>query len=67
MPSKGQVYHKKYMFVAPNYTGFDIDAEKNRAEKYDELLKMHEDKKIKSKIGYRKKWDEVLEWMNMEK
>ena len=55
------------MFVAPNYTGFDIDAEKNRAEKYDELLKMHEDKKIKSKIGYRKKWDEVLEWMNMEK
>ena len=67
MPSKGQVYHKKYMFVAPNYTGFDIEAEKNRAEKYDELLKMHEDKKIKNKIGYRKKWDEVLDWMGMEK
>ena len=66
MPSKGQIYHKKYMFVAENYTGFDIEAEKKRAEKYDELLKNHEDKKIKNKIGYRKKWIEVLEWMNME-
>ena len=66
MPSKGQIYHKKYMFVAENYTGFDIEAEKKRAEKYDEMLKKHEDKKIKSKIGYRKKWIEVLAWMNME-
>ena len=66
MPSKGQIYHKKYMFVAENYTGFDIESEKKRAEKYDELLKKNEDKKIKNKIGYRKKWIEVLEWMNME-
>ena len=67
MPSKGQIYHKKYMFVSSDYAGFDIEAEKKRAEKYDELLKKHEDKKIKSKIGYRKKWDEVLDWMGMEK
>ena len=66
MPSKGQVYHKKYAFVNENYTGFDIEAEKKRAEKYDELMKKHEDKRIKSKIGYKKKWLEVLEWMNME-
>ena len=66
MPSKGQVYHKKYTFVSENYTGFDIEAEKKRAELYDELLKKHEDKKIKSKIGYKKKWIEVLAWMNME-
>lgn len=67
MPSKGQIYHKKYMFVSSDYAGFDIEAEKKRAEKYDEMLKKHEDKKIKSKIGYRKKWDEVLDWMGMEK
>ena len=66
MPSKGQVYHKKYAFVNENYTGFDIEAEKKRAELYDELMKKHEDKRIKSKIGYKKKWLEVLEWMNME-
>ena len=66
MPSKGQIYHKKYMFVSSDYVGFDIEAEKKRAEKYDEMLKKHEDKKIKSKIGYRKKWIEVLAWMNME-
>ena len=66
MPSKGQIYHKKYMFVSSDYVGFDIEAEKRRAEKYDEMLKKHEDKKIKSKIGYRKKWIEVLAWMNME-
>ena len=66
MPSKGQVYHKKYTFVSENYTGFDIEAEKKRAEKYDELMKKHEDKRIKSKIGYKKKWLEVLEWMDME-
>ena len=66
MPSKGQVYHKKYAFVNENYTGFDIEADKKRAEKYDELMKKHEDKRIKSKIGYKKKWLEVLEWMDME-
>ena len=66
MPSKGQIYHKKFAFVNENYTGFDIEAEKKRAELYDELLKKHEDKKIKSKIGYKKKWLEVLKWMNME-
>ena len=57
-----------YGYVGDNgeYTGFDIEAEKKRAEKYDEMLKKHEDKKIKSKIGYRKKWIEVLDWMNME-
>ena len=66
MPSKGQVYHKKYAFVSQDYQGFDMDAEKKRAEIYDELLKKHEDTKIKSKIGYKKKWLEVLKWMNME-
>ena len=64
--SKGQIYHKKYLFVDKDYTGFDIEAEKNRAEKYDNMLKKHPDKKIKSKIGYKNKWLEVLKWLNME-
>ena len=66
MPSKGQIYHKKKIKKKNDNTGIDNEAKKNRAEKYDELLKNHEDKKIKNKIGYRKKWIEVLEWMNME-
>ena len=64
--SKGQIYHKKYLFVDKDYTGFDIEAEKKRAEFYDNMLKKHEDKKIKSKIGYKSKWLEVLKWLNME-
>ena len=66
MPSKGQIYHKKYLFVDKDYTGFNIEAEKNRAEFYDNMLKKHPDKKIKSKIGYKSKWLEVLKWLNME-
>lgn len=65
MKSKGQVYHKKYTFVDKNYQGFDIEEEKKRAELYDKLLEQHEDCRIKSKIGYKKKWIEVLAWMNM--
>ena len=49
MPSKGQIYHKKYLFVNKDYTGFDIEVEKKRAEFYDNMLKKHPDKKIKSK------------------
>ena len=66
MPSKGQIYHKKYLFVDKNYTGFDIEAEKKRAEFYDNMLKKYPDKKIKSKIGYKSKWLEVLKWLNIE-
>ena len=66
MKSKGQIYHKKYLFVDKGYTGFNIEAEKNRAIKYDNMLKKHPDKKIKSKIGYKSKWLEVLKWLNME-
>ena len=66
MPSKGQIYHKKYLFVDKDYTGFDIEAEKKRAEFYDKMLINHEDKKIKSKIGYKSKWLEVLKWLNLE-
>ncbi len=66
MPSKGQIYHKKYLFVDKNYQGFDIKVEKSRAEYYDKMLVNHEDKKIKSKIGYKSKWLEVLKWLNLE-
>ena len=66
MPSKGQIYHKKYLFVDKDYQGFDIEVEKRRAEYYDKMLINHEDKKIKSKIGYKSKWLEVLKWLNLE-
>lgn len=64
--SKGQIYHMKYLFVDKNYQGFDIEEEKKRAEKWNELLKNYPDSDIKSKIGWKKNWEYLLKWMNME-
>lgn len=64
--SKGQIYHMKYLFVDKNYQGFDIEEEKKRAKKWSELLKNYPDPQIKSKIGWKKNWEYLLKWMNME-
>lgn len=54
--SKGQIYHHKWTFVSKDYTGFDIEESKRRS---DIVNKISEG--VKSKIGYRKFWEQLLE------
>lgn len=56
--SKGQIYHHKWMFVADDYKGFDIEESKRWSEEWQSVIPT--DKKIKSRIGYKKYWDEYL-------
>ena len=56
----------KYLFVDKNYQGFDIEEEKKRAEKWNKLLENYPDPQIKSKIGWKKNWEYLLKWMDME-
>ena len=62
--SKGQIYHHKWMFVDDAYTGFDVEASKKWSEKWEST--MPRDKQIKSRIGYKKYWNEYLEKYNLE-
>lgn len=61
---KGQIYHHKWMFVADDYTGFDIEESKRWSEKWQSVIPA--DKKIKSRIGYKKYWDEYLKEYGLE-
>lgn len=56
--SKGQIYHHKWMFVADDYQGFDIEESKKWSEKWQSVIPA--EKGIKSRIGYKKYWDEYL-------
>ena len=60
---KGQIYHHKWSFVSVGYTGFDIKKSKERSLKWQQYC----DAKWKSKIGYRKAWNEFLELYGIEK
>lgn len=62
--SKGQIYHHKWMFVSDDYTGFDIEESKRWSEKWQSVIP--KDRKIKSRIGYKKYWDEYLKQYNLE-
>lgn len=57
--SKGQIYHHKWMFVKENYDGFDVEESKRWSEKWQSIIP--NDKSTKSRIGYKKYWDEYLE------
>lgn len=55
------IYHHKWMFVDPNYTGFDIDESKKRSEweTHEHVIKMRKkDPTFKSKIGKYSFWKE---------
>lgn len=56
--SKGQIYHHKWMFVADDYQGFDIEESKKWSEKWQSVIPA--ERGIKSRIGYKKYWDEYL-------
>lgn len=57
--AKGQIYHHKWMFVADDYAWFDVEESKRWSEKWQKILP--NDRKIKSRIGYKKYWEEYLE------
>ncbi len=52
-----QIYHNKWMFVAPNYTGFDLEKAKQRSEIWNNLPDI---KSVKNKIGYKSFWKPYL-------
>lgn len=54
---KGQIYHNKWMFVQPDYDGFNINAAKFRTVQWNKIPNI---KAVKGKIGYRKFWNELL-------
>ena len=62
--SKGQIYHHKWMFVADDYTGFNINESKEWSETWTKTLP--HDRSIKSRIGYKKYWDEILKEYNLD-
>lgn len=61
--SKGQIYHHKWMFVADDYTGFNIEESKRWSKLWTESLPR--DRAIKSRIGYKKYWNEILNQFNL--
>lgn len=54
--ARGQIYHHKWMFVADNYIGFDVEESKNWSKKWQSVIP----KGHASKIGYKKYWDDLL-------
>ena len=52
------------MFVDARYKGFDIEKSKKWSEKWQSVIP--NDRKIKSRIGYKKYWDEYLKEYNLE-
>lgn len=62
--SKGQIYHHKWMFVDDDYTGFDIEESKRWSEQWQQALP--KDRIVKSRIGYKKYWNEYLEEYGLE-
>lgn len=55
---KNQIYHNKWQFVQPNYTGFDVEAAKERTELWNSIPDIN---KHKSRIGYRNYWNQLLQ------
>lgn len=54
---KNQIYHNKWQFVQPNYSGFDVEDAKERTELWNSIPDIN---KHKSRIGYRNYWNSLL-------
>lgn len=63
--SKGQIYHHKWMFVDSDYKGFDVEKSKARSVLWQSVIP--NTREIKTRIGYRKFWDSLLDEYNIEK
>lgn len=57
MKGKNQIYHNKWQFVQPDYTGFDVEEAKKRTEIWNSIPDIN---KHKSRIGYRSYWNQLL-------
>ena len=57
MKCKNQIYHNKWQFVQPNYSGFDVEEAKKRTELWNSIPDIN---KHKSRIGYRGYWNDLL-------
>lgn len=60
--ARGQIYHSKELFVADNYTGFDIEKAKVRTKLWNAIPNLN-----KNKIGWKKYWINLLTENNIEK
>lgn len=54
---KDQIYHNKWQFVQPDYSGFDVEEAKERTELWNSIPDINSHK---SRIGYRKYWNQLL-------
>lgn len=61
---KGQIYHHKWMFVDDDYTWFSVWESKEWSKKWRSVFP--KDRKISSRIGYKKYWDEYLVQFGLE-
>lgn len=55
--ASGKIYHSKWMFVAPDYGGFDVRAAKRRTAEWNSIPDISEHRK---KIGSKKYWHALL-------
>ena len=57
-----QIYHNKWMFVNPDYTGFNVEEARKRTEIWNSIpdIKFH-----KSRIGNKTYWVELLNQYNI--
>lgn len=62
--SKGQIYHHKWMFVSDTYSAFNLEEAKAWSAKWTEVFP--KDRLIKSRIGYKKYWEEYLILFNLD-
>ena len=58
-----QIYHNKWQFVSDDYDGFDINEAKNRTKLWNSIPGIND---LKSKIGYKKFWEQLLNENNIE-
>lgn len=59
---RNQIYHNKWMFVQPDYKGFNITAAKLRTVQWNKIPGIQD---LKYQIGYRKFWNMILKQHNL--
>ena len=59
-----QIYHYKWMFVSEEYKRFDVKRSKEWSKLWEE--KLPRTREVKSKIGYKRQWLEILKKYGLE-
>lgn len=60
-PSKGQLYHKKFLFVGDDYKGFDVEEDKkmNILTENSGILLINDKKRIGNEKYWKKSWEKL--------